>query len=134
MTATSDQLPPQARALMEVIGIRGVLALADKYGGRWLYVPKQVTSDHPLSELLGKKNASRLCDLHGGENIKPPACRAYLRELRDQEIYRRHYDDGFSLDRLAGEYGLTQSGIVRAIQRSRAREESPSTNYQVSLL
>lgn len=128
-----DDLPPQARQMAELIGIQGLLALAEYRGGRWLYVPKDVGADHPLAKCVGIKKARALCRVFDGERVMMPACVDALRAIRDEEIFRRHYDDGMSLDALAGEYGISQRSVLRALARAKERAEMPEQR-QVSML
>lgn len=114
-----DDLPPQARQIADLIGVQGVLQLAEYRGGRWMYIPKDVDMHHPLAERLGLKRARKLCRRFGGERIMMPACVSALRALRDEEIYHRHYVDGISLDDLAYEYQISQRSVLRAIARRR---------------
>lgn len=117
-----DDLPPQARQMADLVGVQGLLALAEYRGGRWLYVPKTVEPDHPLAKCLGLKKARALCQVFDGERVMMPACVDALRAIRDEEIFRRHYDGGESLDALAGAYGITQRSVLRAIGRVRGRD------------
>jgi len=119
--------------MAKIIGIQGVLALAEFRGGRWLYVPKQVDSEHPIAQLIGLKNARALCQVFDGERIMMPSCVEAVRSLRDDEIFYRHYNEGVSLDNLASAYRISQRSVLRALERVKDRG-TVSDNHQLTII
>lgn len=51
-----------------------------------LYVPKSLRPDHPLVQILGWKDASRLVAAFGGEVMQPANCRDIYRQFRHRSI------------------------------------------------
>lgn len=81
---------PSERAIAELaneVGLEVATALAQKFGGTRLYVPRNIGEHHPIYAALGKETASLISDLVGGGSIDIPkmaANRARVYELRSQ--------------------------------------------------
>lgn len=91
-----------------------------------LYVPKSLRADHPLVEILGWKDASRLVKAFAGEVMQPANCR---------EIYRRFRDRSILAMLQAGETSSTVAEImgvsdrhVRNVAKENAQEERIAHN------
>jgi hypothetical protein len=63
------------------IGTERALALARRFGGRRLYIPRRVPVDHPISRCIGINAAEHLAATLGGEAFTIPGASGYLRWL-----------------------------------------------------
>lgn len=84
--------------LAEVIGLDAACALAFRFRGLRLYVPKNPAGDPRIAEAIGDELAARLCDAFYRTTIPMPA----------REVERR------MVHRLAGE-GLTRQAIAERL-------------------
>jgi Mor family transcriptional regulator len=107
-----DLLPRSLCELVRVIGLAAATRLLQRFGGRTIFVPAEVSQDHPLSVALGHQVAQRLCANYGRDQLDVPQFESLLRGMRDAEIRRRRCA-GESPSTLASEYFLT----VRQIRR-----------------
>lgn len=115
-------LPPVFRDVAEAIGLPAALALVERWGGVPVWVPKQVTSEHPLVELLGLEAAGKLSELYGGDYLRVPRCARAVRLARDAEIQRR-YRNGQTAKKLALQYHLTERQIWNIVSLERKQFE-----------
>jgi hypothetical protein len=59
-----------AADLQDVVGAEHAATLAAFVRGRRLYVPEQITPDHPIALLIGYRASRRLCEIYGGDVIE----------------------------------------------------------------
>ena len=58
--------------IAEAVGIESALVLCGYYGGRTVYVPAVIPSDHMLIDLIGMRAAVQLAHHFGGETLVIP--------------------------------------------------------------
>lgn len=95
-----DDMPGSVREIAQVIGRQAALRLigalpacvAGKDGKRssrvMLYVPKRLTPDHRLVQILGADKAMALVRAFGGEVMQPANCRRIYARYRDEAILK----------------------------------------------
>lgn len=86
---TGKPLPGEEamRELAGVVGDAAATALARRFGGTSVYVPRTIGDHHPLCVMLGRQAADRLAAWTGGQSIaipKRPERRARVIALRRQ--------------------------------------------------
>lgn len=95
--------------LVDVIGEAGLIALAEAFGGRRLYVPLRVNDRHPITVAIGVEATQRLCHHFAASIIRVPLAR----ELRAA----RYRSEGLSNARIAARLGLTEGGVRSLFKR-----------------
>ena len=102
----SETLTPSLQALL---GIEGLIALAENFGGRRLYVPYALAADHELVKALGEPRAKKLASMFAPAVIRVPLAR---------ELRARHYRaTGFSNGEIATKLGMTEPGVDKLFAR-----------------
>ena len=74
-------------------------------------LPKNISPEHPLAELIGLDSLGKLAVEIGGEMFPVPRCLAAMQGLRDSMIRNEYYLDGLSQRKLAIKYNLTERRI-----------------------
>jgi hypothetical protein len=121
-------LPASVEEIAEVIGRERALYLIGKLPrcrppsgeGRTqviLYVPKTITPDHRLVQILGQEDAERLVEAFGGEILKPGTCRQIYRVYRDQGIVRA-VNDGVPTAMVAAWFGLSSRHVLNVLEKA----------------
>lgn len=113
--APTEHLPAVLRDIADELGLGAALALVRWRGGRHVYIPQTVPSDHPLALEVGAEAAAWLSERYGGDYLQVPRAGRYMQALRDAEIRRRRERDGMSAERLASEYRLHVRQIWRIL-------------------
>jgi hypothetical protein len=91
-----------------------VEALAKRYRGRRLYVPKRTLDEtHPLAQLLGLENALRLQDAIGPGNTKEIGRLHRLDVSRMHKIVCEALSDGWSQETAAHRLGFSRRQVQR---------------------
>lgn len=54
------------------IGLKATLKLCAHFGGKTLYVPTRIETDHPIALLIGHEKAQKLAEAIGGEEVTLP--------------------------------------------------------------
>lgn len=103
-------LPESLVEVRDVIGMDNALKLVTNCGGTRIFVPKRITAQHRLANLLGLKAARELSRHFGGESISVVRGAQALRVLRDKEILTR-YSKGARVAELARYFSLTERRI-----------------------
>ena len=80
-------LPSSLRGLVRVLGEAAAFRLVEHLGGTPLSIPKSVTPDHMLAELLGPEAFVQLVHVRGGESFLVPKNDSVLRQLRHQRVH-----------------------------------------------
>lgn len=135
------ELPRSVQEIAEVIGVERSLYLVGQLprcyakDSRWpnaksahviLYIPKQLTPDHPLVSMIGWHDASRLAEVFGGEILQPGSCAEIYRHFRDKTIVRM-LRQGIPSTHIAELMGLSDRQI-----RNLARAEIPQEDGPVA--
>lgn len=131
------RLPASVRELADVIGTERALFLigqlpkcvSKKSTHVILYVPTQarLTPDHRLVQILGWRDAVKLCQAFGGEILQPANCAQLYRSFRDRSIYRLVTQDGMKLSEVAELFEMTERH-VRNVLREISQQETAAAN------
>lgn len=112
----SDDLPPSAQAIAEVIGREKTLQLAAVVNYRSLYVPYTLPDNHWIAHTIGIPAARKLRDELGGLSLPLAKCRSVSLRERDNRILEA-YKMGVSKVIIASLLGMSVSGINHALNR-----------------
>lgn len=107
------------RLLIDALGLGDALVVCEKWSGRTLSVPRDVGRTDPLALALGYGPARRLVDALGGQELELPVERNALLELRNEAILQAE-EGGKSHEKIGAEFGLTRSGVAKAIRAARS--------------
>ena len=102
-------LPGILQEMAELIGLSATMTIVRQYGGVRLYIPKEITEDHPIIKLVGICNAVALTDTYGGETLEIARAETAIREIRNTEI--RNQWPALSQRQLALKYHTTERNI-----------------------
>lgn len=72
--------------MAEWIGATATLRLIAAFGGIELYVPVEITDDHPIAEAIGIDAARRLVAIYGRERLDLPAGNPAIATARRQHV------------------------------------------------
>jgi hypothetical protein len=116
-------LPRDLRLIASIVGREKAINLAGKlltrsgYKVVSLYIPKRITKDHKLIELVGENDAKALVDNLGGEILYIENClRSLVMRFRNRAIERLSLD-GVSNKTIAFLFDLTPRQIKNIIKR-----------------
>jgi hypothetical protein len=122
-THVNFDLPRDIRLIASIVGREKAINLAGKlltksgYKVISLYIPKRLTKDHKLIELVGENNAKALVDNLGGEILYIENClRSLVMRFRNRAIERLSLD-GVSNKTIAFLFDLTPRQIKNIIKR-----------------
>ena len=92
----SSLLPPNARLLVEIIGLDAALRLIKERGGETFVFAKGIRREGgaqyaEISEIVGEENAAKLGAQLGGTPYSIPLCAKAMRAARDDKI-RAEFD------------------------------------------
>ena len=110
LTAPEAELPGTLRALCAEIGPEAAEALAEATGGRRIWVPATITSEHQLVRAIGLEAAQALAEARGGDWLEVPKADAFERARRNAAI-RAAREAGATVNDLAGTHNLTRRQI-----------------------
>lgn len=99
-----------------VIGYTPTTILASMFGGRIVYVPRQLQDGHYLSKLLGEKSFARLVREFGGQDLFIPTSAVHTRFSR-WRVVREMILQGKGIRDICDATGLTPKH-VHNIRRS----------------
>ena len=133
-----QELPRTVQQIADVIGRDSALHLVNQLpraftkghpsGQPILYVPKVLSPDHPLVQILGFTDAKRLVQAFGGEILYPAACFNLVRQTRNREVVRL-LREGWNARDIARAFGLTLKQ-VRNLNAEIAPEAHSGYNKQ----
>lgn len=119
-------LPEIVQDLEKLVGITTALAIAKRWAGVHIHIPKNVPDDdeHWLIRIAGRSKAKKIIDVYCGETIVLPRCHLLLLQRRNQRLVEE-YCGGKSARVLALEYSITERHVWRILKRdiSGAAEE-----------
>lgn len=107
-------LPNGLTEIKLVAGAAAAVALAARYGGGSLYVPRKTKPEHPLTKLLGLEAALAMATVFGGDRIEVPKQDAILRQLRFRRLLRDRAK-GASVASLAAQHGLSRRRVLQLL-------------------
>lgn len=118
----SEQL---TQDLIAMLGDDGFVALTEAFGGRRLYVPRTIGSDHEIAAALGEKEASKLSGYYAGAQLRIPLAR---------ELRARHYRaSGLSNGKIATKLGMTEGGVEKMFARMDSPPEKGSAQLTLDI-
>ncbi|WP_027360854.1 hypothetical protein [Desulforegula conservatrix] len=88
------------------------VAFLGHFGGRRLYVPKNMGADHPISLVIGLGAAKMLADYLQGESVDLPTLDRYNRRFKRKKI-RELRKQGKSFDMIAWECECSRRFVVQ---------------------
>lgn len=115
-----DQLPPQLRELVRLIGLTEALNLVRARGGLPLTIPTDPTRARVLAEVLHPESVEALCRAWGGQTRDLPKPDKVIQQIRDQAIRQSEA----TAWELARRHRLTRRQITN-IRREGRDEPSP---------
>ena len=136
-----DDLPSSVREIAEVIGREATMYLIGQlprcYAGAdgkkankvIMYVPKRLSPNHRLVELLGWHAAQQLVRAFGGEILYPANCGHLEARLRNRRILEM-LDQGIPSVQVAEEMGVTVRYVRHLRQMEKPPEEKPTHDSQ----
>jgi len=101
--------------LVEVLGLAATLQLAERFGGRRVYVPQpeRLKPEGALVATIGYDKAVKLTYEWRGLEIIVPQCAAHLRRARDRAI---HADAARqTAAELSKKWGITERHVFRVL-------------------
>lgn len=114
-------LPNSVQEIADVIGREAALYLigqlprcyppSRKSQAVVMYVPKRLTTDHPLFRILGWTPAQKLVAEFGGEILYPANCNEIYRRFRDSEVRRLANENGMTAADLSEIMGVSARHI-----------------------
>ena len=108
----------ESSELAAIVGEDAMVALADEFGGRRLYVPVRVKETHRIVRTIGIEAAQRLCDRCQYTVIRIPLAR---------DLRAAHYRaKGWSNAKIAKHLGLSENGVAGIFKRVARNVESGS--------
>lgn len=93
--------------LLMMLGECGFAALVERWGGGMLSIPKTITADHPIAQVVGLAGALQLSAAYSPGYIEVPTGKLWMQQKRRAEIIRRF------------KAGETISGICRDLKVTR---------------
>lgn len=121
------KLPQNIQAVAEVIGREKALYLVGQLPRtrqvkqdsrvRWriyLYVPKRLTADCNLVQILGWSDALKMSRMFGGEILQLESCKQLATDFLHLSIRAQHHA-GASIQVLSTSFGMTTKSIVRIL-------------------
>ena len=117
--------------MAEWIGPAATLRLIAAFGGIELYVPLEMTEDHPIAEAIGIDAARRLVAIYGRERLDLPAGNPAIAAARRQKVLAQVKAGTLSKQKAARQLGtsaryvrqlLAQPRIMRQLGLPRRRE------------
>jgi len=102
----SEQLTESLQALL---GVEAFVSLAERFGGRRLYVPQTIGPDHEIVAAIGAEAAAKLMRRYSLAFIRVPLARG---------LRARHYRArGLSNGEIASKLGITETGVDKLFAR-----------------
>jgi DNA-binding transcriptional regulator LsrR (DeoR family) len=112
MTRADEQIEGMeatAANLVRLLGEDGARALAQAFGGRRLYVPRQPGAHHPITVAVGQQAAERLAAAFHGVGIDVPVMPATRTEIRRLDA------EGLTRADIARKLGITERWVYKTL-------------------
>lgn len=112
------------QSLLALLGAEGLVALAEKFGGRRLYVPQSIARDHEIARAVGPDGAEKLLRRYAGDWLRVPLAR---------ELRARHYRArGLSNGEIAAKLSITETGVDKMFARMKAPPRKGSNQLSLT--
>lgn len=105
------RLPPQAKAIINLIGIEEAWTLLSDRGGQEIQIPVGGRSDTYLHQLLPESSAEALITRFAGTRLTLPKTDKIVIQIRNHRIYQAKAH-GATTTHLARRYQLTRRSII----------------------
>lgn len=105
------------------IGRPAAIELCRAWGGRALYVPSTMTTQHPIALTLGFEAASKLSAEWGGDLLHVPSERRALAAARDDSIVLE-WQQGETISAIARRFGLSRFRVQQILDARGADRRS----------
>jgi hypothetical protein len=120
---TPFALPGVLREIAEVTDVETALAVARTFGGKRLFIPKEIELDHPLIQAIGIEPAWQISRRLGGDRHIIPSA---VHLIRCKEA-RRLKALGFTNDEIGAQLGITRGQVGRLVSGRRwSGDEAPA--------
>lgn len=123
-----EDLPPTLKDLCDLLGLEAVIALAQKYGGTVMMLPRTLFNGCTLPEVIGAEAAAKLIHFRGGTRLYVAKLDEALRVNRNLQIVKL-YSAGEGVKKLAREFSLSERHVWRIL----GTPEPDRTENQLSL-
>lgn len=110
--------------LVALVGEDNLRALVAQFGGLVLYIPKDMTPDHPIAQTIGLDAARMLSKDMGGYRLLIPTGYGQRLRERNRAICEAHAA-GASVPDLVRRFHLSPRTITTVVSRGRRRQPSP---------
>jgi DNA-binding NarL/FixJ family response regulator len=107
-----DGLRATAANLKRLLGDDGARALADAFGGRRLYVPKEPGPHHPLTVVIGPESAAALASAFHGMTLDIPMLPATRAEILRLDAL------GWTRRAIARELKVTERWVYKTLSQA----------------
>ncbi len=107
----AKRLPPQAKVIVNLIGIEDTWTLLSDRGGREIQIPVGDRSDTYLHQLLPQASAAALIKRFAGMRLTLPKTDKIVIQIRNHRIYQAKAR-GATTTHLARRYQLTKRSII----------------------
>lgn len=102
----SERLTESLKALL---GVDALVALAERFGGRRLYIPQTIGPEHEIAAAIGTEEAAKLSRRYSLAYIRVPLAR---------DLRARHYRArGLSNGEICSKLGITETGVDKLFAR-----------------
>lgn len=107
------------------------VAFLGHFGGRRLYVPKNMTANHPIARVIGFEAATVLSDYLQGESVDLPTLDKYHSRIKRRKILELR-KNGMSFDMIAWECKCSRRFVVQvcADGREEIEVERPEPRFR----
>ena len=120
------KLPASVREIAAVIGQDKALYLvgqlptcvSKKSTHVILYVPtpSRLKPDHRLVQILGWRDALKMCNAFGGEIMQPANCASYYKSFRDRSIHRLATEEKLPLQSIATMFEISDRQVRNIVK------------------
>jgi len=121
-------LPKRTAELADVIGLAAALKLVERHGGRHIWVPKNASANHWLTELVGMEALEKICAYYGYSQLEIDRCAALVRAIKNQTILAE-FNAGLTNGQLALKYNTSERNI--RLIKNKTGQTKPIANYDL---
>ena len=109
--------------LESIMDEKTFVAFLGHFGGRRIYVPKNINANHPISVVIGLDAATVLSDYLQGESVDLPTLDRYNRRIKRRKILNLR-KQGKSFDMIAWECVCSRRFVVQVCSEGKEEIES----------
>jgi len=108
-------LPESLRTLIECVGQQAALRLLEWRGGAYICVPKVMTADHEILDIIGLVPFARLVEWYAGETLTLPKNDKVLQQFRHRMIWQMRNHERLQVDEIALKVGYTVRRVYQVL-------------------